>query len=968
LLPARSRCLVFALVLALADASATAADRREATRGRVEQKLDLMLLDSFYELFEAELDEMEGALPDDLKMALFLKWLDKWLDERSGEVVEKRRTKTVEDIHALTAELHRVRPRNLFYLYLLAVTERHLDRPAVAVELLKPVPEALCDVRAEIPDYDFPAPGGGQTHRGVYLYALHALHLQALQVGREDLGLGFLAQQRESWRLAFAYGKAWICEPPLQERAHVRSLVESALAGGSSDVALPEAAVSKLAREHPVWSRVLPGEFFEVFALSRLEQICFEAGEADAGSAGGLAARLTAAQHSRPGSVPVAILKASLDAGGGRRRAALEALESFWASHPSRNIPLTSLLPLAGQHASLSLREKGLLAYLRTHGFYTLLTLEALPGPASKVLTFYVSLCGLYLAGLALRRLPWCRDLDGSVHVALFARANRRRSSRLELLPADDFPRPEDGWSDRVAGEGASELAQVVAALAAADGRAREQLVGRLTSCECDLSLDESQRILREFVAQYPGSPGYWSGLLRDLSFAQFEEADRPIVELVSNAIDASRASEAASGGAAFDVLVSFVGRWRSGVEKREISRRGPNRSDDLCTVRVVDHGCGMSPRSALFDLLVPLTTSKEGVNTIGRFGVGFFSVLRYLTHPLASVCVTTSNGHHETEIVLSPPGRGSATSGPEVSLRVAPSTRGRGTCVEVRGEVDRKACEALLQRTFRFLPSPPLDLSSGVVNDLSACQRLDAGQGAEILWRHVPDSPSSLSVVVRGETVAGPFILAQPGLEVGLCLPPAAAVTLSRNLPVVDELLLSVLCRAAAAAGGLGDDSFLFLSLLAELAERLRLHHRRSQGHGALEEALCRELLALRDDRTVFLPLGPHAERIDTAALCGGYNFGGPRHCAFLHPLLFTAEGPASLEPFLVLPGRNLYAVPFHQHPEEDEEPPVTSFQICGLTFIDARYRPTTAVGRAAAALLSEPSLARAATDRGRS
>jgi hypothetical protein len=281
-------------VLALADISAAVADRRETTRGRLEQKLDLMLLDSFYELFESELDKAAGALPDDLKMALFLKWID----ERLGEVVEEGRREAVEDIHALTAELHRVRPRNLFHLYLLAVTERHLDEPAVAVELLKPVPETLCDVRAKTPGYDFPAPGGGQTHRGVYLYALHGLHLQALWEGREELGLGYLVQQRESWRLAFVYGKAWICEPPLQERAHLRSLVESALTGSSADVALPEAAVSNLAREHPVWSRVLPREFFEVFALSRLEQICFAAGEADAGSAGGLAARLAAAQHS----------------------------------------------------------------------------------------------------------------------------------------------------------------------------------------------------------------------------------------------------------------------------------------------------------------------------------------------------------------------------------------------------------------------------------------------------------------------------------------------------------------------------------------------------------------------------------------------------------------------------------------------------------------------------------------------
>lgn len=87
----------------------------------------------------------------------------------------------------------------------------------------------------------------------------------------------------------------------------------------------------------------------------------------------------------------------------------------------------------------------------------------------------------------------------------------------------------------------------------------------------------------------------------------QFGHPLRPLVELVLNAVDASQGSSSP----VVDVRVE-EGR-----------------------VEVVDEGEGMSLRTVLSRLLVPFATDKRPGIDLGRFGVGFFSILGFgLLHP----------------------------------------------------------------------------------------------------------------------------------------------------------------------------------------------------------------------------------------------------------------------------------------------------------------------------------------------
>lgn len=99
----------------------------------------------------------------------------------------------------------------------------------------------------------------------------------------------------------------------------------------------------------------------------------------------------------------------------------------------------------------------------------------------------------------------------------------------------------------------------------------------------------------------------------------QFGHPLRPLVELVLNAVDAS------------------AGAPRPAVDVRLQDGH----------VEVLDEGEGMSLRTVLSRLLVPFATDKRPGVDLGRFGVGFFSVLGFgLIHPESfGLTLTTGDG-----------------------------------------------------------------------------------------------------------------------------------------------------------------------------------------------------------------------------------------------------------------------------------------------------------------------------------
>ncbi|AUX46262.1 hypothetical protein SOCE26_077670 [Sorangium cellulosum] len=134
----------------------------------------------------------------------------------------------------------------------------------------------------------------------------------------------------------------------------------------------------------------------------------------------------------------------------------------------------------------------------------------------------------------------------------------------------------------------------------------------------------------------------------------QFGHPLRPIVELVLNAADAARAPQPL-----VDVAVAD-GR-----------------------VEVCDTGAGMGLRAILSRLLIPFATDKRPGIDLGRFGVGFFSVLGFgLAHPESfSLHLTTGDGIEGWAIrVVAWPGAGDAGDGAEPAPEDHPGRRGRGS------------------------------------------------------------------------------------------------------------------------------------------------------------------------------------------------------------------------------------------------------------------------------------------------
>ncbi len=97
---------------------------------------------------------------------------------------------------------------------------------------------------------------------------------------------------------------------------------------------------------------------------------------------------------------------------------------------------------------------------------------------------------------------------------------------------------------------------------------------------------------------------------------AQSAEANRSIIELICNAIDANTEGK---------------NRVEVSIAKHGYSVR--------------DHGSGMNPYVILEKLMIPKVSGKTGKETIGRFGIGFYTVLSHLKRKTDFVRIETHDG-----------------------------------------------------------------------------------------------------------------------------------------------------------------------------------------------------------------------------------------------------------------------------------------------------------------------------------
>ncbi|WP_437543964.1 ATP-binding protein [Sorangium sp. So ce327] len=155
-------------------------------------------------------------------------------------------------------------------------------------------------------------------------------------------------------------------------------------------------------------------------------------------------------------------------------------------------------------------------------------------------------------------------------------------------------------------------------------------------------------------LAEPPIDRAYLLKILDEEICRQFGHPLRPLIELVLNAADAARAPQPV-----VDVAVTD-GR-----------------------VEVSDAGAGMGLRAILSRLLIPFATDKRPGIDLGRFGVGFFSVLGLgLSDPESfSLHVTTGDGVEGWAIrVVAWPSAGDAGSAPASASEEPGQARGRAS------------------------------------------------------------------------------------------------------------------------------------------------------------------------------------------------------------------------------------------------------------------------------------------------
>jgi hypothetical protein len=177
-------------------------------------------------------------------------------------------------------------------------------------------------------------------------------------------------------------------------------------------------------------------------------------------------------------------------------------------------------------------------------------------------------------------------------------------------------------------------------------------------------------------IVRPPMDRAYLLKVLDEETSRQFAHPLRPVIELILNAVDASNARPAR-------------------VEVRIAKGM----------VTVIDTGVGMDLSTILSRLLIPFATDKRAGIDLGRFGVGFFSVIGLGLPDPSSLSIEIETGDGTCGYALDV-----HSDGPEVSSlvctirRIAPM---QGTMARLRSSLlEADLVRAYLRDTLHFFPA----------------------------------------------------------------------------------------------------------------------------------------------------------------------------------------------------------------------------------------------------------------------
>jgi hypothetical protein len=246
----------------------------------------------------------------------------------------------------------------------------------------------------------------------------------------------------------------------------------------------------------------------------------------------------------------------------------------------------------------------------------------------------------------------------------------------------------------------------------------------------------------------------------------QSPEKYRSIIELVSNAIDASVTAKSS------DLNI-----------KVNLGRNG---------YTVIDDGIGMTPEVILAKLLIPTVSGKSGDTTIGRFGVGFYTALSHLKTNEDFVRVTTNAGEQAYQITF----QKRAERSDRICVNIqALDNVAKGTKIEVQvTDFEDEKVRKYLEESLKFNTNADISINHGdreyTVNNLSELKRINIGATSahsktEILYSldDKPNLDNSTKPCVVHLLVNGVTIETQEAT--GINLPKSLAF----NFPIESEL-----------------------------------------------------------------------------------------------------------------------------------------------------------------------------------
>jgi hypothetical protein len=240
---------------------------------------------------------------------------------------------------------------------------------------------------------------------------------------------------------------------------------------------------------------------------------------------------------------------------------------------------------------------------------------------------------------------------------------------------------------------------------------------------------------------------------------AQSAEKNRSIVEIISNAIDANETEKKQ-----VDVEIHETGYL------------------------VRDYGSGMNPSILLEKLIIPRISGKTEKKTIGRFGIGFYTVLSHLKTKNDFVKVTTHDGENGYSIEC----RIHERTGDIFIHTEENKSIQQGTYVQVESQgFNASDAKELCKRTFRYSEENSIIINKEQVNVAEQFESIREAT-TQLKWIPKGEKSSKISLLINEVPIEHFTITGENSFkEVAIDFPQNCSLPESRSELAIDSVAI---------------------------------------------------------------------------------------------------------------------------------------------------------------------------------